>query len=110
MQRPISIQNATINAFAGFQFGLATVVANATAGTTSMREHAVSKCSDPGKSGDPKPRSWRGQGMTYRRDHQHVASVPVVVRSGVAGSTPTPPATLPPTLWAAWVLSRSLCG
>jgi hypothetical protein len=111
MQRQINIQNTTSNAFAGFQFGLATVVANAAVETTSMRTD-VSKCSDPGKSGDPSARGWRGDGSTYRRDHGHppVASVPAVVRPRVVGSTPQTPETLPPTLWAAWVLSRSLCG
>jgi hypothetical protein len=108
MQRINSIQNATINAFAGFQFGLANVVANATAGTSSMRSHAVSKGSDPRKSGDPSGRGWRGHGTSYRRDHRHVATVRPV-ETTVAGCTPTP-SNLPPTLWAAWVLSQSLCG
>ncbi|HUQ69633.1 MAG TPA: hypothetical protein VM165_08925 [Planctomycetaceae bacterium] len=109
MQRSINIQNATINAFADIQFGLATVVANAAAGTTSMRTH-VSKCSDPGKSGDPSPRRWRGSGSSYRHEHRQVVAVHPVARTGVCGSTPTTPSTLPPTLWAAWVLSQSLCG
>jgi hypothetical protein len=108
MQRIQNIQNATINAFAGIQFGLANVVANATARTSSMRSHAVSKGSDPRKSGEPSRRGWRGDGSSYRRDHRHVAAVSPVVTT-VAGCTPTP-STLPPTLWAAWVLSRSLCG
>jgi hypothetical protein len=107
MQRINSIQIATINAFAGLQFGLANVVANATA-RASMRRHNVSKGSDPSKSGDPSGRGWRGHGSSYRRDHEQVATVCPVVTT-VAGCTPTP-STLPPTLWAARVLSRSLCG
>jgi hypothetical protein len=106
MQRITNIQNATINAFASFELGLATVVANATAATSSMRSDAASKGSDPRKSG-PSGRGWRDHG-TYRRDRHPVTSVPPVERP-VVGCTPTP-ATLPPTLWAAWVLSRSLCG
>jgi hypothetical protein len=108
MQRPNSIQNATINAFAGIQLGLANVVANAAARTTTMRGKSAMKGSDPGKSGGPSSRSWRCEEPSYRHDHEHVVSVPRVGTT-VAGCTPTP-SNLPPTLWAAWVLSRSLCG
>lgn len=111
MQRQISITNATINAFAGIQFGQAVVVANAVAGASLSCHHAASKCPDPGKSELGSLHLWREQD-TWRDTRPSPMATVDVERSPVQDMSYLMPAdvAMPAPIWASWVLSRSLCG
>lgn len=111
MQRQISITNATINAFAGIEFGQAVVVANAVAGASMSCHHAASKCPDPGKSDLGSLGRWRGE-ETWRGTRPPSTTptdVAVSHEQDMSYLMPTDVA-MPARLWASWVLSRSLCG
>lgn len=113
MQRQTGITNATINAFTGTQFGLAGVVAYANMPCASVAvDHAAMKHPD-GRStvkrtarlrrSSQESRSWRSTTSLCGPDSGS--------RAAEAGDCSCAlRAALPPQLWAAWVLSQSLCG
>ncbi len=112
MQQQISIHNATINAFASFEFGQAVVVTNAAVHAPLPTQHAVSKCSDPGKSGGGSLARWRGTELLRgRRSMTRSSMVGLGVTVDPGRSYPMPAVVaMPPALWATWVLGQPLCG
>ncbi len=112
MQQQIHIHNATINAFASFEFGQAVVVTNAAAHATLPTQHAVLKCSDPEKSGSGSLGRWRGTEMLRgRRSTTGRSKVGQVVTVDPGREYPMPAVVaMPPALWATWVLGQPLCG
>lgn len=115
MQQQICIPTTTAIAQARIAFAQAAVVTNAAAHTFREYQHAVPKCSDPGKPGRGASDRWRVSGMSrgWLRPSTPPVRVPVsrvAVPRVVRGSALMSDLAMPPSLWASWVLSQSLCG
>jgi hypothetical protein len=110
MQRTTCNSTVTTTTQAGFTRGLVSVGANAVR-CASRSMSADSKRSEPGKPGaiahrqhdaSHQPQSWRHRAPTDMRDDARLARAESYCLRAES--------VLPPRLWAAWVLSQSLCG
>jgi hypothetical protein len=117
MQRTTGNSTVTTTTQAGFTRGLVNVGANAVR-CASRSMSADSKRSEPGKPGAIAHRlhdasaqaliSWRHRALTDMRDAgQHDDQARLARAEGYYLRAES---ALPPRLWAAWVLSQSLCG
>lgn len=120
MLQQICINAATTTAITNAQVGSAAVVTNAAAAHAPRFSYAVSKCSEPRKSGCGALDRWRGMSMlrlgerlsTPPTSGHHPVHGDGVVVSPVASTACAIPSTvaLPPALWASLVIGKSLCG
>lgn len=113
MQQAITIQNATINAFAAIEAGQVAVVTNAAATSLMRSHHRASKCSEPRKTGPGTLAGWRrdprSRGSSSTSPYSSVEVGRVSVDPGRSYPMPSSQ-TMPAALWATWVLGKSLCG
>lgn len=115
MQQQIRIPTAIANATANTMFAQAAIVTNAAARAHLISSHEVSKRPDPGKPGKDVPGRWRVSGLSRCVERSSCCPVyepgpsAIPQETGMGMTLPAHVA-MPPSLWATWVLGKSLCG